>query len=133
MFNSQFFRSFFNFSMVSASLTVASNSPVFAQAAAAPGPGGADWSPLFGIALMIGVFFFLIILPQSRKAKKHAEFISNLKKGDAVVTASGLFGRIYGIADKVITLEIAQNVRVRVDRQTIVGIDPTGGDEKAAA
>lgn len=118
---------FISLSLVGFSL----NSNAWAQAAQAP--AGADWSPLVGIALMIGVFFFLIILPQSRKAKKHAEFVNGLKKGDAVVTAAGVFGRIYGVADKVITLEIAPNVRVRVDRQTIVAMDPTGGDEKAAA
>jgi preprotein translocase subunit YajC len=91
-----------------------SHTSVFAQAA--PAAGGTDWSPLLGIGLMIGVFFFLIILPQSRKAKKHAEFLASLKKGDAIVTATGIFGRIYGLADKVVTLEIAQNVRIRIDR-----------------
>lgn len=109
---------------------------LFAQSAPAAAPAAApgfDSSSLVGIALMIAVFFFLIILPQSRRQKKHNEFLKSLKKGDAVVTNAGLYGRIYGIADRVITLEIAQNVRIRIDRQTIAALDPTGGDEKAAA
>ncbi|MBN8555319.1 MAG: preprotein translocase subunit YajC [Deltaproteobacteria bacterium] len=96
-------------------------------------PAGGEMSPIWGIVLMLAVFFFLIILPQSRKAKKHTNFIASLQKGDAVVTSSGLYGRIYGIADRIVTLEVAPNVRIRIDRQTIVSKDPTGGDEKAAA
>ena len=96
-------------------------------------PAGGEMSPIWGILLMLAVFFFLIILPQSRKAKKHSQFISSLQKGDPVVTSSGLYGRIYGLADRIVTLEIAPNVRIRVDRQTIVAKDPTGGDEKAVA
>jgi len=95
----------------------------------------ADWSPMVGIVLMLAVFFFFIILPQSRRAKKQAEFLAGLQKGDAVVTQGGLFGKIVGLADKVVTLEIAPQVRVRVDRQTIAGRDQYGGGdtkEKAA-
>lgn len=103
---------------------------LFAQVAAPEAAKkGADWSPLFGIVLMFAVFFFLIILPQSRKAKKQAEFLSKLTKGDQVVTQSGIYGKIVGIADKVITLEIAQNVKIRVDRQTIAGRDEFATNE----
>lgn len=98
------------------------SSPAWAQATGAPQAKG-DWSPLLGILLMFGVFFFLIILPQSRRAKKQAQFLAALQKGDAVVTASGLYGRIVGVADKVLTLEIAPGVKVRVDRQSIAGRD----------
>lgn len=80
--------------------------------------------PIIGMVLMIAVFFFLVIWPQSRKAKKHAEFLSKLEKGDSVVTQGGLYGRISGITDKVITLEIANKVLIRVDRQSIAGKDP---------
>ena len=93
----------------------------------------ADWSPMVGIVLMLAVFFFFIILPQSRRAKKQAEFLAGLQKGDAVVTQGGLFGKIVGLADKVVTLEIAPQVRVRVDRQTIAGRDQFAGDTKEKA
>lgn len=117
--------------LIISALLVLSQSTLFAQApAAAPAPS--PWSSLIGIGLMFVVFFVFFIWPQARKAKKHTEFISKLQKGDAVVTQSGLYGRISGIADKVVTLEIAPNVRIRVDRQTISGLDTTGGDRAAA-
>ncbi len=118
---------------------VLGTSEVLAQAAATPPAGKGDWSPMIGIFLMIAVFYFLIILPQSRKAKKHAEFLGSLQKGDGVVTQTGLYGKIAGIADRVITLEIAPGVKVRVDRQTIAGKDefaaaiPVEAKEKAAS
>lgn len=86
-----------------------------------------------GIVLMFAVFFFLIILPQSRKAKKQADFLAKLQKDDNVVTQSGIYGKIVGIADKVITLEIAPNVKIRVDRQTIAGKDEFSGSNKEKA
>jgi len=88
------------------------------------------WNPLVGILLMLGVFFFLIILPQSRKAKKQAALLSSLQKGDQVITQSGLYGKIYGIAERVVTLEIAPNVRIRIDRQSIAGKDSISGEGK---
>ena len=90
------------------------------------------WQGFIGIILMFAVFFFLIILPQSRKAKKQTEFLKNLQKGDNVITQSGIYGTIHGIADRVITLEIAPNVKIRVDRQAIAGKDEISGQTKAA-
>lgn len=95
---------------------------------AATEPAGNPFGPWMGILLMLAVFFFLIILPQSRKAKKQAQFLQSLKRGDSVVTQSGLYGKIYGIADRIITLEIAPNVRIRVDRQSIAALDTTPGE-----
>jgi preprotein translocase subunit YajC len=101
------------------------------QTAATPAPKG-DWSPILGIVLMFAVFFFLIILPQSRRAKKQAQFLSQLQKGDNIVTQAGIYGKIVGLADKVVTLEIAPNVKIRVDRQTIVGKDEFSNETKVA-
>lgn len=89
---------------------------VYAQA----GPQGSSTNFMVGMVLMFGVLFFLIILPQSRKQKKHIAFLESLEKGDDVVTQSGLHGKIYGVADKVVTLEIAPQVRVRLEKQSIV-------------
>lgn len=63
---------------------------------------------------MIGVMYFLMIRPQQKRQKKQAEMLSQLSTGDEVVTASGLIGKIHGVADKVVTLEIAKDVRVKV-------------------
>ena len=96
---------------------------VIAQEGASAGGSKETYSPLIGILLMLAVFFFLIILPQSRKSKKHGQFLSDLQKGDSVITQSGIYGTIYGLAEKVVTLEIAPNIRIRMDRQTIAGKD----------
>ncbi len=93
----------------------------WAQAAdAAAGP------PVFvqfvPFALLIGVFYFLIIRPQQQKQKEHRTMLANLKKNDEVVTSGGLHGRVMAIADDVVTLEIAANVRVRVSRPQIASV-----------
>ncbi len=73
------------------------------------------------LILIFVVFYFLLIRPQQKKAKMHQEFIQNMQKGDAVVTSGGLHGVITGLTDKVVTLEIADNVRVKLSRQYILG------------
>jgi len=88
-------------------------------AAGAGGPGGLmSFLPLI---LIFAVFYFLLIRPQQKKAKDHQAFIANLKKGDEVLTSGGLQGKITGLTDQVATLEIAENVRVKVARPYILG------------
>ncbi|MBU0728216.1 MAG: preprotein translocase subunit YajC [Proteobacteria bacterium] len=92
--------------------------------AAAPAAGGAPGGILGGLLpfiLIFVVFYFLLIMPQQKKAKKHQEFLKNLKKGDAVITTGGLYGEITGITDTVVTLEITDNIRVKVSRAHILG------------
>jgi|GEM_PF-708585 len=105
--------------------------PANVYAAGTAAKGGSNFSPVVGLLLMFVVFFFLIIWPQSRRAKKQAQFIASLKKGDDVVTTSGLHGKIYGISDQVITLELAPNMRVRVDRQNIARLEGAKADKVA--
>ena len=71
---------------------------------------------LLPLALMFLVFYFLLIRPQQKKAKQHQEFLKNLKRDDEVVTASGMYGTVSGLTDQVVTLEIAPNVKIKVDR-----------------
>jgi preprotein translocase subunit YajC len=104
---------------------------------------GAQASPQGGLMgflpliLIFVVFYFLLIRPQQKKAKAHQEFIQNLKKGDAVVTSGGLHGIITGMTDKIVTLEIADNVRVKLSRQYILGsvsaMTAEGGGAKEGA
>jgi preprotein translocase subunit YajC len=90
-----------------------------ADAAPATGPGGiASFIPLI---LIFVVFYFLLIRPQQKKVKEHQNFVANLKKGDAVVTNGGIYGEITGLTDTVVTLEIADNVRIKVSRPNIAG------------
>ena len=83
------------------------------------GGGLGSFLPLI---LMFVVFYFLLIWPQQKKAKAHRAVLANLKKGDEVVTSGGLYGTITGITDTVVTLEIAEKVRIKVSRSSIAGV-----------
>ena len=91
----------------------------FAQTAAKSGPGGGLLEMMMPLALMFLVFYFLLIRPQQKCAKQQQELIKSLAKGTEIVTAAGIHGTITGITDSVITLEVAQNVKIRVDRQQV--------------
>ncbi len=92
-------------------------SPAWAQAA----PGAAP-SPLIQfapLALIFVVFYFLLIRPQQQKAKEQRTMIDNLKRNDEVIMVGGLYGKVVALNEKVLTLEIAPNVRVRVERAQV--------------
>jgi preprotein translocase subunit YajC len=91
-----------------------------------PGGGGAGGMGSFlPLILMFVVFYFLLIWPQQKKAKTHRQVLSNLRKGDEVVTSGGLYGTITGLTDTVVTLEIAEKVRIKVARNSIAGVVKT--------
>lgn len=103
---------------------------------AAAGAGGAQGLMSFlPLVLIFVVFYFLLIRPQQKKAKDHQEFIANLKKGDEVLTSGGLQGKITGLTERVATLEIAENVRVKIARAYILGSIAAleGGEKKEGA
>jgi len=104
----------------------------YAANGAAPGGGGiVSFVPLI---LIFVIFYFLLIRPQQKKAKEHQAYLSNLKKGDGIVTSGGLHGEITGLTDTVVTLEIADNLRVKVSRQHILGSKATvTSDNEASA
>ncbi|HYB19794.1 MAG TPA: preprotein translocase subunit YajC [Thermodesulfobacteriota bacterium] len=88
------------------------------------GGGGAQGGigAFLPLILMFVVFYFLLIWPQQKKAKTHRQVLSNLQKGDNVVTSSGIYGTITGLTDTVVTLEIAEKVRIKVSRSSIAGV-----------
>lgn len=91
----------------------------WAQEGAAQGPGGiAAFLPLIFIFV---IFYFLIIRPQAQKAKQHRAFLESVKRGDEVITAGGLMGRVEGITDRWITLEVSEDVRIRVLKTSVIG------------
>ncbi len=92
-------------------------------AAAAP-PGWLQFLPIVG---MVAIFWFLIIRPQMRQQKVHREKIASVKKGDQVVTAGGLLGKVIKVDDQYAEIEIAQGVRVKAVKSTIGDIVPPGG------
>ena len=78
------------------------------------------------LVLLFAIFYFLIIRPQTQKASEHTKMLSALKRNDEVITTGGLIGRINELGDKVVVLEIASNVRVRVERTQIAGLSAYG-------
>jgi preprotein translocase subunit YajC len=81
--------------------------------------GAAGFSGFIPIILMFVIFYFLLIRPQQKKTKEHRQMISSLKKGDRIVTSGGIHGRITGLDDTTLTVEIADKVRVKVARGNV--------------
>ena len=113
-------------------------SPAYAQAAA-PAAGGDMFMSLLPLILVFAIFYFLLIRPQQTKMKTHREMLENLKKGDQIVTAGGIVGKIARIeqSDNQLVVEIAPNVQVKVIRQTVADlltkpVPATGNDNRAA-
>jgi preprotein translocase subunit YajC len=100
--------------------TVTNAAGVLAMAAP-PNQAVSPWIQLIPFALVLGIFYFVILLPMKRRQKKVQEFLDGLKVGDRVVTTGGIFGSIAKISDQSIQLQIAPNVRVDVSRAAIVG------------
>jgi preprotein translocase subunit YajC len=95
---------------------VPAGAPGAATSAAAPLAGQAPGfaSMLLPFAAMFGVVYFLMIRPQQKKMKEQQDMLTQLKHGDEVITSSGILGTIAGITDKVVTLEVANNVRIKI-------------------
>jgi len=113
------------------SKAVASTAP-----AAAPSSGGFDPVQFLPMVLIFGVMYFLLIRPQQKKAKEHQSTIAGIRKGDRVVTSGGIIGIVHKVDnDAEVTVEIAENVRVRVLRATIASIvaktEPANGRESS--
>jgi len=89
-----------------------------------PGGGGGSSQILsfLPIILIFVIFYFLLIRPQQKQKKEHQTLLSNLKEGDNVLTSGGIYGRITGIKDDRITVEISDKVRVKVNRGHIAGV-----------
>ena len=81
--------------------------------------GGGDWGFIITMAVIFVIFYFLLIRPQQKKQKELKAMLDNLAYGDTVMTTGGIHGKITGLADAVITLEIADKVRIKVARSAI--------------
>jgi preprotein translocase subunit YajC len=99
-------------------------STAYAQAAGAAQPN--VWVQMLPLVLIFVVFYFLLIRPQTKKAKEHREMISKLQNGDEVVTAGGILGRIVEISDGFVTLEVASGVKIKVQRFQVGQLMPKG-------
>ena len=97
----------------------------WAQDAGVAGSGGA-WMQMLPLVLIFVVFYFLLIRPQTKRAKEHKEMVGKLQSGDEVVTNGGLLGRIAEVGDNFITLEVADGVTIRVQRFQVSQLMPKG-------
>jgi preprotein translocase subunit YajC len=89
--------------------------------AAPPDGSGNPLIQLVPFALVLGIFYVIILLPMKKRQKKVQEFLSALKVGDRIVTSGGIYGAITKLSDQSVQLQIAQNVRIEVARTAIVG------------
>ena len=88
-----------------------------------PGAGGPSQMLSFlPLVLVFIIFYFLLIRPQQKKTKQHQEMLTKLKKNDEVMTSGGIYGKVMSLADNVVTLEVAPNVRIRVSRPNISAV-----------
>lgn len=92
---------------------------LMSQEAPPPGCGGDAMSQLGPLFLMLPIFYFLVIGPARRERKNHAEMLAALKRGDEIVTSSGILGTIADFEDAFVTLEVAKGVRLKVLKSAI--------------
>ena len=91
--------------------------------------GAKGFGAFIPLVLMFVIFYFLLIRPQQKKAKDHKETLSSLRKGDNVVTNGGLHGKITSMNEAIVTLEIADKVRVKISRSQIAGMSNMSSKE----
>jgi preprotein translocase subunit YajC len=97
-----------------------------AWAQAAQGAPGGQFQFAILMAAFIALFYFMLIRPQQRRAKEHQALVSKLASGDEVVTSGGLLGRVTEVGDTFITLEVAEGVRVKVQKVQVTQLMPKG-------
>jgi preprotein translocase subunit YajC len=97
-------------------------SNAYAQDAAASG-GLMSFLPLI---VIFAVFYFMLIRPQMKRSKEHRNLVAGLAKGDEVVTNGGVLGRITDVSESFVTLEIADNTQIKLQRQAVANVMPKG-------
>ncbi len=104
-------------------------SNAFAAGAAGGGlpEGASQYLSFLPWIVIFAIFYFVLIMPQMKKQKKHKAFLEGLKKGDRVITTGGMIGAIDAITDKIITLKIADNCKIKIVRDSVAGA--YGGEE----
>ena len=97
----------------------------FAMGTPPGGQGGGQGAimNIVPLVFMFAIFYFLLIRPQQKKAKEHRALLDTLQKGDLVVTAGGMHGKVTALDDKVVTLEVAPGVNVRFNKGYIASLE----------
>ncbi len=97
-----------------------------AYAAAGGAPADSGWSSILLIAVMFVGFYFFLIRPQQKRQKEHQTLLSALAKGDEVVAAGGIHGRVKSLDDEAVMLEVAKGVELKVHKGAITHVLPKG-------
>ncbi len=100
-------------------------SEAWAQAAGGQSPGGGSF-PFFMIILLFALMYFMLIRPQQKRAKEHRNMLQSLSKGDEVVTNGGTLGRITHMGEQFLTVEIADGVLVKIQKNSVAAVMPKG-------
>ena len=90
--------------------------------------GGGMFSTLIMFALIILIFYFMILRPQQKRQKEREKMLTEIQKGDKVVTVGGIHGTILSVDEKTFLVQIAENVKVKVDRSAVSSVSRTTGD-----
>ena len=98
-------------------------SNAFAQDTASPAGGLMSFLPLI---VIFAVFYFMLIRPQMKRAKEHKQLVSQLSKGDEVITNGGLLGKITDVSESFVTLELADNLQIKLQRSAVANVMPKG-------
>jgi len=102
-------------------------SPAAGQGAAG---GGQDFYSMFIlIGSLVLIMYFFMIRPQSKRAKEHQKFLDGLKKGDRIITSSGIHGKVFNIQDNIVNVEVADKVRIKINKNAIASYTADQGEK----
>ncbi|MFU8857983.1 MAG: preprotein translocase subunit YajC [Deferrisomatales bacterium] len=106
--------------------------PFFPDVAHAMGSQGGDagqtFMGLLPLIAMFAIFYFLLIRPQQKRAKDHKAMIESLRRGDEVVTSGGIHGKVTGVTDDIVTLEVAKDIKIRVQKPAVGNVLKRGAE-----
>lgn len=100
-----------------------------AQDTAAREPG--MFGTLIPLLLIVAIFWFLLIRPQMKRTKQHRELVAGLSEGDEVITAGGLLGKITEVGENFVNLQLADNINVKLQRNSVAQVVPKGTTDSA--
>lgn len=95
------------------------SSIAYAQEGAGASAGPPAIVSFFPLILIFVIFYFLLIRPQQKKAKEHKEMVSNIKKGDHIITSGGIHGTVMNVSDDTVSIEVANQVRIKVTKSHV--------------
>ena len=88
--------------------------------------GGFDFTAILPLIIMFGIFYFLLIRPQQKKAKEHKTLVAALKKGDEIITNGGLLAKVIEVGDNFLTCNIAEKVDIKIQSHAVSTVLPKG-------